>query len=152
MSYCVPEKTRQFVFNPILMNLFWSNQGSFHISHLGNRYCINDALLLQTQTVCHLYFATLEVIFILSLTFQKLSLAFKLRYLIQVFIVLEFSWQAYFKSVPDLWICWRIDWDNWQWKRWRQNQFLKNINCFQLQISQPKLHQIEHVGGVSESS
>ena len=70
----------------------------------------------------------------------------------QSMTVLESSWRADFKYVPDLWICWRIDWDNWHWKRWRRNWFLKNFNFLQPQISQPKLHQIKHVGGVLESS
>ena len=65
---------------------------------------------------------------------------------------LEFSWRTDFKSVRDLWIWWRIEWDNWHWKRWRRNWFLKNFNFLQPQISQQKLHQIKHVGGVLESS
>ena len=45
------------------------------------------------STVRRLYFATLEVRFILSLTFQKLSLAFNLGYLSQVFINFNNQWQ-----------------------------------------------------------
>jgi len=111
------------------------------------------------HTVRRLYFATLEVRFILSLTFWKLSLSFNLRYLSQVFINFNNQWQFWNPhdkqiSIPSLIFEFaeKNDRDNWQWKRWRRNYFLKNINCLQPQISQPKLHQIEHVGGVSESS
>ena len=37
-------------------------------------------------------------------------------------------------------------------KKMKQNYFFKNINCLYPQISQPKLNQIKHVWGVSESS
>ena len=48
---------------------------------------------INIVTVRRLYFATLEVRFILSLTFQKLSLAFNLGYLSQVFINFNNQWQ-----------------------------------------------------------
>ena len=70
------------------------------------------------------YFGTLEVRFIFLLTFWKLNLAFNLKYLSYFFINFNNQWQLWNphdgKSVPDLWIWWRIDWDNWHWKRWSQ--------------------------------
>ena len=67
--------------------------GSRISEHIG---CTWESMLLAewtNYTVRRLYFATLEVRFILSLTFQKLSLAFNLGYLSQVFINFNNQWQ-----------------------------------------------------------
>ena len=67
--------------------------GSNISEHIG---CTWESMLLAewtNYTVRRLYFATLEVRFILSLTFWKLSLAFNLRYLSQVFINFNNQWQ-----------------------------------------------------------
>ena len=65
---------------------FFSTYSSLHFSTL----LLNNAFI---NTVRRLYFETLEVRFILSLTFQKLSLAFSLGYLSQVFINFNNLWQ-----------------------------------------------------------
>ena len=65
---------------------FFSTYSSLHFSTL----LLNNAFI---NTVRRLYFETLEVRFILSLTFQKLSLAFNLGYLSQVFINFNNQWQ-----------------------------------------------------------
>ena len=84
----------------------------------------NCSLIIPAKTLRRFYFGTLEVRFIFLLTFRKLNLAINLKYLSYFFINFNNQWQLWNphdeKSVPDLWIWWRIDWDDWHWKRWRQ--------------------------------
>ena len=67
-----------------------------------------------------------------------------------------------FHTVPDLWIWWRIDWVIQGWrqssiskesvKTWREVKFWNALKCLRPWIFHPKLHQLNHVEGVSKSS
>ena len=54
---------------------------------------LSEKSLIDVSTVRRLYFATVEVRFIFSLTFWKLSLTFNLEYLSQFFINFNNQWQ-----------------------------------------------------------